>query len=363
MIRKACSVFALLLLLATQSSSITSGWPAQEKDFQSVVQIWTLENNKPLYLCSGVVIAPDTVLTTASCIYTKERTQKTKDVFISTAPQLDFSLPVSHTLQHLSSVAIKGIPHPESDLMLIFLKQRINVEPALLLSPGEAFPLRTLSQVFLVGYGLTSPLKAKPGFIEGWRAWLVGEKPKHTGEKMVAKSQITKVEAKDLFLGSVEEDGVACTGDEGAPIFAHIDTPFRNSQRVVGLFVSAPGLSTCTKPGQALRLDTFRGFIHDTMVRECRKKARTWCIVEGLLIPGYDEDPHTQLPPPPSEEKTEPVPVTPANSDEPVTPVPEVSPVPPNSPAPASAQPKPKRRLHVSAEGAGCSCQQVVRKS
>jgi hypothetical protein len=297
-------------------------------------------------ICSGVVVAPDTVITTASCIYTPERKAKATTLFISTQPVLDYKMPLAQALLKVASIAKKGIPHPDFDLMIIFLNHRLNVEPALLLSPSEVFQIRLRTHVFLAGYGFRGELQTR----SGWRDWWAAEKSISPGEKTVATSQIVEVKTHDLLIGRGPGDGAACLGDEGAPVFAHIDTPYSNSQRVVGIIISDPGQKHCAKPSLALRLDAFRDFIHDTMVQECQNKERSWCQEEGLLTVDYDEEEQQQT-------KTVPEIITPPLE---ITP-PPLPPLPPLQPiAPPVAKPT-KRRLNVSAEGAGCSCQQVSR--
>jgi hypothetical protein len=80
------------------------------------------------------------------------------------------------------------------------------------------------------------------------------------------------------------------------------------------------------------------------------KQERSWCQEEGLLTVDYDEEEQQQT-------KTVPEIITPPLE---ITP-PPLPPLPPLQPiAPPVAKPT-KRRLNVSAEGAGCSCQQVSR--
>jgi len=376
MIRKALALLVVpLLFWAKGSDSLTSGWLAQEKDFQSAIQIWTIDKNKPKFLCSGVAIAPDTVLTAKSCIYGPDNTQKEDTLFISTKPVIDYKMSLKQALQSITFVAKGGIPHPDADLMIIFLNQWLNVEPAIIMTPAEVFQIRLLPQVFLVGFGQNESEQNDSQNSDNffWK-WWSGKKPPVPGHKFTAKSQIVQVEARELQLGSAQDDGAACMGDEGGPVFAHIESAFANSQRLLGIFTSSPNQKKCSKPSTALRLDAFRDFINETMVQECRKKERIWCQIEGLISPGYNDEPQADK----SERKPEisaddKEPISEDDSSEeaskpaPVPPAPEppkaTDPEKDSAPKPAPPAQKPiKRRLKVSAEGAGCSCSQVFTK-
>jgi|GEM_PF-6038425 len=364
MTRKAISLLiTTLLLLPSSSDSLSSGWLTEEKQYQSAVQIWTLEKNKPKFLCSGVAIAPDTVITAKSC--TSKQTHA-DTLFVSTA-SFDYNVKLDKALKNVASVAKKGIPHPDADLMLIFLNQWLTMEPALLLTPNEAFQIRHLPPVFLVGFGRSNWEHLDDPNKSWWdRFWAI-KKPTAPGQKVTANSQIVQVEARELRLGGTNDDGGACTGDEGGPVYAQIETPFANSFRVVGILTSSDNQRTCAKPSHALRLDAFLDFINNTMVEECRAKERIWCQVEGLINPGYIDTPQEEQ----EEKKTDNVVFETENMlEDPEslpTPEPAALPLPPLPPAPIPSAPpaqKPiKRRLAVSAEGVGCSCQQVFTKS
>lgn len=352
MIRKTLVLLALplLMLVPSSSTSVTSGSPAEEKQFQAAVQIWTLDKTKPKFLCSGVVIAPDTVLTAKSCIPAQDSSGKKTTLFISTAPKLDFKMPLAQALaHHVSSIAVDGIEHADHDLMLIFLKHRLYVEPALLLAPSEVSQIRLKSQVFIAGYGFRGESVKHSGLRQIWNDYFGATSNIDPGEKFVTKSQVIKVETNEVHLGQDASDGAACLGDEGAPVFSHIETPFSNSQRLVGLVVTSAGQRSCAKPSLALRLDGLRNFINDAMVQKCQIGERVWCQVEGLLTPDYDERTAIDLEPTPVVE-VEDIAPPPLALPEPVV---VKAPEPPPAPKPI------KRRVNASAEGAGCSCQQV----
>lgn len=364
MTRKAIGLLIITLLFMPRGSdSLSSGWLTEEKQYQSAVQIWTLEKNKPRFLCSGVAIAPDTVITAKSCTSKKTHADT---LFVSTA-SLDYNVTLTQALKSVASVAKKGVPHPDADLMLIFLNQWLTVEPALLLTPSEAFQIRLLPPVFLVGFGRSNWDHLVDPNIGWWDSFWGKKTPTAPGQKITANSQIVQVETRELRLGSSNDDGGSCAGDEGGPVYAHIETPFANSLRVVGILTASDNQKSCAKPSHALRLDAFLDFINNTMVEECRAKERIWCQVEGLINPGYIDLPEEE----PVEKKTEHVVFETEsfpNEQRPIpVPEPQALPPPPPSPVPVPSAPPPqkpiKRRLALSAEGVGCSCQQVLSKS
>lgn len=361
------------------AGSITSGWPALEREFQSAVLIWTIEDNKPKYLCTGVLIAPDTVATAAACVYTETHLAKSPTLFISTSLKIDFKVPLAQALQNVTAIAKKGIRHHEADLMLIFLNQPLLVDPAIILSATETFQIRLLNQVILAGYGLAEAPREPTKVSRIWETFGGGEKAIEPGEKLIAKSKIVSVSNKELLLAKTPEDGTACSGDEGGPVFAHIDTPFDNSQRVLGIIAASSQLAKCAQPSTAIRLDAYREFINEKMTLACKKKERVWCKTEGLQDPNHAEqnekDEDSEIV---DETLNQPKTETAGNKQE--RPKEESPPQllqpqreqgkDPQSPKPQHSKPQPKpapkpakRRLSVAAEGAGCSCQQVFTPS
>ena len=234
-----------LVMLPANSPSITSGWRAIEREFQSAVQVWTIEENMPKYLCSGVAIAPDVIVTASSCVASETT------IFVSTHLELDFNLPLTQALQSVSAIARKGIKHHEADFMLIFLSQALKLEPAMLLSINESFQIRLLDQVIIAGFGFDNPPKELSRFERITEKFFGSEQHREHGKKIIAKSNIFSVSAKEISLGRSPEDGAACSGDEGAPVFAHIDTPSANSQRVIGIIAASPLLDNCAQPSRS----------------------------------------------------------------------------------------------------------------
>jgi hypothetical protein len=156
------------------------------------------------------------------------------------------------------------------------------------------------------------------------------------------------VSGQELKIGKVAEDGSACVGDEGAPIYAQIDSTSSNAERVIGLFIASDKLKDCGIPSTALRLDTLRDAIDDIMRKECERGERIACENPGL---------EPQMPPKePTKTPSPPEPLPPQNP--PVVTPPSLPPKNTKTTPPPASQPQ-KRRLNAAVEGAGCSCQQV----
>lgn len=356
----------LLFFLPMNLLSIHLGHPALEREFQSAIQIWTIENGKPKYLCSGVVISKDTVLTAASCILGDQNPEhKATTLFVSTTHKMDFRTPLTHALQNVSSIAKKGIRHEDYDLMIIFLNQPLDIEPSLLFSEKETVQIPLLGQVVLAGHGLKAEPIQSSKVGDWWNGFWGHAESDQPGEKIIAKSNIQKILEHEFQIGTLKSDGSACLGDQGAPVYAHIDTPFSNSQRVLGIVIASEKLTRCERPTRVLRLDAVRDFINDKMVHECKAGTRSWCEVEGLFAAGYDEQPIREKPPVTTDATPDPVVDNPKDTGEAKTPPPEHI-LTPNPPKPDRSVNKPekrqsRRRLSARAEGVGCSCQQVFR--
>lgn len=334
--------------------AIKAGKKAESWDQPSAVQVWMRDkvSNRARFLCSGVMIAPDVALTVDSCL-TREGPRRAIEIWVS-AKDTNLERPLEEIMRGTSTWVKKGIKHPKEDLYILFLNKPFDVDPAYLLSPQEALQLPFIRYVTMVGFGQRTELQEPASW--GAFVWGSGQsKVVPSSQKMLGLAKISNLDEHEFELGRDEEDAVACEGDQGAPVYAQINSPGSNSFRLVGLIQDSADLKKCARPTFALRLDPIVPYISEQLALGCSENGgeRVWCKEPGLPRPEYRDFVSIEEP----EAK-------PCLNDTQEVKQPKLPPTPPKAEPLPSKTPKvlEKNNFSVRAEASGCGCQQVFAK-
>lgn len=283
-----------ILFLCTHAQALINSDIAEKEEISAAMQIWSMDKNTLKFRCSGTLIAPDVVITEASCIYDENHQRRSGTFLISNSTKTDFSNPLADILQRVLATVGSEVRHPTKNLVLLYLKQAISIKPALLLQPDEAHQLINPGLSFVAGWGSSQITEEHQQ----------SKKIRQSNTKHVGITHIGGMTQHLLEFGQEPKDALGCTGDEGGPIVINIQTSFTNTERLVGIISSHANLEKCHSPTYGLRLDTLFDFIDNQLIQACQKGYRTWCHVKGLLTPVFDEKDHPEVIP--AEPKPEP---------------------------------------------------------
>ncbi len=282
--------FCLSFLLCLHIHALINSEIATEDQLPAAMQIWSMQENQLKFRCSGTLIAPDVIITEASCIYDQNQHRRSGTFLISRSTKTDFSNSLSDILQRVLATVRSDIKHPNQNIVLLYLNQAIPIKPAVLLQPDEAHQLINPGIYFVAGWGF-SQIPAGYQWYKKITDYVFDNNVKRQlNTKHVGLTHIGSQTNHLLEFGQEPNDALACTGDEGGPIMVNIQTSFINTERLVGIVSSHQNLEKCHAPTYGLRLDTLFTFIHDELIRACQKGYRAWCAVQGLLPPGFDEE-------------------------------------------------------------------------
>ncbi len=283
-------LFGSALFFCLHSYALINSEIASKEQIPAAMQIWSMQENQLQFRCSGTLIAPDVVITEASCIYEQNHHRRNGTFLISHSTKTDFSKPLSDILQRVLATVRKDIKHPSENLVLLYLNQAIPIKPAVLLQPDESHQLINPGISFVAGWGFSQTPARYPWFKKMVNYVFDSNEIRQSNTKHLGTAHIGSLTNHLLEFGQEPNDALGCTGDEGGPILINIQTSFVNTERLVGIISSHTNLAQCHSPTYGLRLDTLFNFIHEQLILGCQKGYRAWCDVQGLLPPGFDED-------------------------------------------------------------------------
>ena len=260
-------------------------------------------------MCTGTLIAPDTVLTAGHCMeeslggfipLTNVR------FWVSFAPDHSAMLdPETAEVPAAAVEAVDWVQHPDwdfanlqdisdntlgqvDDIALMFLEDAVTDVPFTYLpTAGEAESIVADLEVDIVGYGQTLPSEGGPfaplpdGAEVAVRYW--------------AHTFVNEVGSHELQIGDGLETGRKCHGDSGGPTFAEIGAVGSDAVRVIGVTSHAFNTTEdCNVGGVDTRVDAYVGWIDEAMRAACKDGTRVWCDEAGLPDPaeatGDDDD-------------------------------------------------------------------------
>ncbi len=187
--------------------------------------------------CSGVVVAPNAVLTAAHCVGEPADTR----VFLRDAEGAPVMLDVSRVLRHPGFRANAVAARARSvDLAVIQTRDALpsGLAPASLASGPDAVG----SPLTIAGYGLAREAEAKTGGV-------------------YREADVTlRAPLSNLLLWLDGRGAGACTGDSGGPVFDR-------EGAMVGIiaFAQGAGARSCGALTQAVRVSPFRGWVDEML--------------------------------------------------------------------------------------------------
>ncbi len=310
---------ALLLLsglaLAQEAPPIINGESATEEDYpmagamlmDGVLNLGAFGTyDLRLLVCSSTLIAPDVVMLAAHCLDDTAftfglGTIDDKDVRWTRTADLSVGWDGSATPEWPEDAvaAWDWAVHEDFDLFSLQTGLALNYDIALLFldTPIYDVPLGYLiradeadqvvedASVDVVGWGQQTATNI-------WEA-----PPEGTyGIKMMGTSHIAQVADYEIQIGEEESDVRKCHGDSGGPTFLSVESDYKEPLRVIGVTSHSYDQTDCfTTGGVDTRVDYYLDWIEQQMTSRCDSGDRAWCVVPGILEPGY-------IPEEPSEE-------------------------------------------------------------
>ncbi|MFH1811776.1 MAG: trypsin-like serine protease [Pseudomonadota bacterium] len=253
-------------------------------------------------MCTGTLIAPDTVLAAAHCFQTDLLTMG-----MGTVLSEQFGMTFEPDLTALAEDqqgttpwpddhidAVLWLPHPEfdidsmnnvtgpgefKDVGIMFLAEAVpGIRPEVLITANEASQIAQNTSVEIAGWGQQT-------VTSGWET----PPPGTVGAKRCATSFINEVGIAEMQIGGDSSSSRKCHGDSGGPTYMEVSTSHDVKRRLVGITSHAYDDSDCQKGGVDTRVDTWLGWIDERMRAACQDGTRAWCDEPGILLPSrYD---------------------------------------------------------------------------
>jgi secreted trypsin-like serine protease len=259
-----------------QTEAIVNGQPCGPTDAPTAVAVIATINTQTaqgvgeqvtVLLCTGTLIAPDTVISAAHCVdqsligQALGVTVTGLQYYVSQQADLTALAEGSNTLPSdavsvSSYIGYPGFNVPSSgsglqndeDVSLLFLSEaNSTVVPEILISAEEASQVVAQAAVIIAGWGQTTGV-----------------------------------------IGSGPATGYTCHGDSGGPAYMSISTTTPIKRRLIGITSHAyDSSSACDEGAVDTRVDAYLSWINATMTQACSTQARVWCDVPGIIPATY----------------------------------------------------------------------------
>ncbi|MBI3178732.1 MAG: trypsin-like serine protease [Deltaproteobacteria bacterium] len=278
-------------------SAIIGGAPSEVDDYRPVGVLLIVGQDPwnggafASMMCSGTLIAPDTVLLAAHCIDDETLSWFGSDYTLYFSFSLDVASfgqttldlpPETYTVASVVECpgfdiwAMDGsVPGPGDykDLGIVFLAQAVlDRAPAMVMGPNDSAALQVGAEVAIVGYGQRSPEASFD--------------PQDVGVKYQAMSIINELGVSEMQIGNVAPTPQKCHGDSGGPTFLTYIDGYSPADRLIGVTSHAYDESDCYKGGVDTRIDAYRDWIDSTLTSACSQGQRVACENGGgLAVP------------------------------------------------------------------------------
>jgi hypothetical protein len=284
------------------SQPILEGEPSQASDYPATGVILAIVDTGEVQvggvLCTGTLIAADTVLAAAHCVSDELMTMLGGDVEV----RRYFSIALDVSTFGLSTVelpagtveVVGAVPHPRfsadslesfrgglaefHDIGLLFLAEPVTaVTPAVTMRAQDSQAIEEGAEVAIVGYGQR---------VADFSPW---QQP-DAGIKYQAFSVINEVGATEMQVGDVAPTPQKCHGDSGGPTYMAFDDGLVPALRIVGVTSHGYEDENCHRGGVDTRVDPYLRWLDTTLRESCEQGVRSVCGHGGGLA--------TPLPPP-----------------------------------------------------------------
>jgi hypothetical protein len=236
--------------------------------------------------CTGVLIAPDVVLTAAHCVDSRLDNMNLEPVqtvrFVSFNPDARAAIKnkdlilADYYAEHEGfnmnfNPSALGV---HNDVALLFLRTPVtNATPAALITAQEASQIQAGGAIAIVGWGSTGLDPQSP-----------------SGMRMCAESGIQQVGSHEIVVGGGSFPTMKCHGDSGGPSYMLVNSTTQRKDRVIG--ITSRGLGAdAGNVGCAMATDTnlvqYLGWIDGLMRAACEQNKRAWCQTAGIPHPDY----------------------------------------------------------------------------